>query len=72
MYIMLTETEWRQRELNKKIEKLNTGYYNTYYYMRSGLEQSSSDDNIIVFVKHLSDRDKKNCCNISGLVCDLI
>lgn len=62
MYIMLTETEWRQQELNKKIEKLNTGYYNTYYY----------DDNIIVFVKHLSDRDKKNCCNISGLVCDLI
>lgn len=62
MYIMLTETEWRQRELNKKIEKLNSGYYNTYYY----------DDNVIVFVKHLSDRDKKNCCNISGLVCDLI
>ena len=59
---MLTETEWRQRELDKKIEKLNTGYYNTYYY----------DNNVIVFVKHLRDRDKKNCCNISGLVCDLI
>ena len=59
---MLTETEWRQQELNKKIDKLNKGYYNTYYY----------DDNVIVFVKHLSNRDKKNCCNISGLVCDLI
>ena len=55
---MLTETEWRQRELNKKIEKLNSGYYNTYYY----------DNNVIVFVKG----DKKNCCNISGLICDLI
>ena len=57
---MLTETEWRQRELNKKIDKLNKGYYNTYYY----------DDNVIVFVKHLSNRDKKNCCNIVGLNLD--
>ena len=55
---MLTETEWRQRELDKKIEKLKLGYYNSYYY----------EDNIIVFVKE----DKINCCNVSGLVCDLI
>lgn len=60
---MLTEDEWRQRELNKKIDKLNKGYYNTYYF-------EPRDKNIIVFVKNMQNRDKKNCCNIVGLNLD--
>lgn len=60
---MITEDEYRQRELNKKIEKLKNGYYNTYYF-------EPRDKNIIVFVKNMKTRDKKNCCNIVGLNLD--
>ncbi len=57
--MVLTELEWRQRKLNKMIIRYNNGYYNNYYF--------EGDDYIIVFVKQLKSRTKKNCFNISGL-----
>jgi len=56
-----SETEYRQKELNKKIKRFNEGFYHSYYYQ----------DNVIVFVKYFKSKDLKHCCNISGLIVDI-
>ena len=42
--MVLSETEWRQKELNKKIQKYKDGFYNDYYF--------EGENYLIVFVKH--------------------
>jgi len=60
IYIMvITDLEYRQRKLDNLITKYNNGYYDGYYFQ--------GDDYLIVFVKQLKSRTKKNCFNISGL-----
>ena len=59
----LTETQWRQRELSKKINKYIDGYYSDYYMDDGG--------RIIVFVKKMKCSIKKNCCCLAGLDCVL-
>ena len=54
----ISETEWRQRQLDKMVEKYHNDKYDRYYF---------DGENIIVFVKELKTRTKKNCCNIVGL-----
>jgi hypothetical protein len=57
----MSETKYRQDELNKKIEKFHQGFYHSYYYQ----------DNVIVFVKYFKTTERKHCCNIEGLVVDI-
>ena len=54
----LTENEYREKKLNKMVDRYNNGMYDRYYF---------HGNDIIVFVKELKTRTKKNCCNISGL-----
>jgi len=61
MFSEETETEYRQKELNKKIKLFYEGYYHSYYYQ----------DNVIVFVQDFEHQQIKHCCNISGLVVDI-
>lgn len=58
-----TEIEWRQKKLNGMIKKYLDGYYTDYYMYLDGL--------IIVFVKELKTKIKKNCCSLQGLECSL-
>ena len=53
-----TETEWRQKRLDAMIKKYYDGKYDKYYF---------DGDNLIVFVKELKTRTKKNCFNLQGL-----
>ena len=57
----MSETKYRQDELNKKIKKFHQGFYHSYYYQ----------DNVIVFVKYFKTTERKHCCNIEGLVVDI-
>lgn len=54
----ITETEWRQRNLDRMVDKYHNDKYDKYYF---------DGNDIIVFVKELKTRTKKNCCNINGL-----
>jgi len=56
--MVVTETEYRQKKLDVMVDKYHNGKYDRYYF---------DGDDIIVFVKELKTRTKKNCCNISGL-----
>lgn len=56
--MVVTETQYRQRQLDKMVEKYHNDKYDRYYF---------DGENIIVFVKELKTRTKKNCCNIDGL-----
>ena len=57
----LAETQYRQRELSKKINKYIDGWYTDYYMDDEG--------RIIVFVKKMKSGTKKNCCCLVGLEC---
>ena len=59
----LTELQYRQRQLSKKINKYIDGYYSDYYMDDGG--------RIIVFVKKMKTKTKKNCCCLVGLDCIL-
>jgi len=56
--MVVTETQYRQRKLDMLVDKYHNDKYDRYYF---------DGENIIVFVKHLKARDRKNCCNIRGL-----
>ena len=56
--MVITETEYRQKKLNIMIDKYYKGKYDRYYF---------DGNDIIVFVKELKHRTKKNCANIDGL-----
>jgi len=56
--MVVTENEYRQKKLDIMVDKYHNGKYDRYYF---------AERNIIVFVKELKTRTKKNCCNISGL-----
>jgi len=60
--MVVSENEYRQKKLDVMINRYNNGFYHRYYF---------AERNIIVFVKELKTRTKKNCCNISGLVLNL-
>lgn len=53
-----TETEWRQKRLDIMVKKYHDGKYDSYYF---------DGDNLIVFVKRLKTRTRKNCFNLQGL-----
>ncbi len=54
----LSETQWRQKQLDRMVDKYHNDKYDRYYF---------EGNDLIVFVKELKTRTKKNCCNISGL-----
>lgn len=54
----LSETQYRQRNLDRMVDKYHNDKYDRYYF---------DGNDIIVFVKELKTRTKKNCCNIKGL-----
>ena len=56
--MVLTETQYRQRNLDKMVEKYHEGKYDRYFF---------DGNDIIVFEKQLKTRKKQNCCNIDGL-----
>jgi hypothetical protein len=56
--MVVSETEYRQRKLDAMVKKYHDGKYDKYYF---------EGDNLIVFVKHLKTRDRKNCFNLQGL-----
>jgi len=59
IYIMVvSENEYRQKKLDIMIDKYYKGKYDRYYF---------EGNDIIVFVKELKTRTKKNCANIDGL-----
>jgi len=60
--MVVTETEYRQKKLDVMVDKYHNGKYDRYYF---------DGDDIIVFVKELKTRTKKNCANIDGLVLKL-
>jgi|TARA_R110002096_G_C14614254_1_gene723681 ribosomal protein S6 len=62
--MVLSETEWRQKELNKKIKKYKDGFYNDYYF--------EGENYLIVFVKHFKTSQRKYCTNIVGLDVELL
>jgi len=56
--MVLSETEWRQKQLDRMVDKYHNDKYDKYYF---------DGNDIIVFVKYLKTRTKKNCFNIDGL-----
>ena len=60
--MVVTDTEYRQKQLNKMVQKYHNDKYDRYYF---------DGENIIVFVKELKTRTKKNCVNIDGLELNL-
>jgi len=56
--MVISETEWRQRKLDRMVDKYHNDKYDRYYF---------DGENIIVFEKRLKTRTKKNCCNIRDL-----
>jgi len=60
--MVVSETEYRQKKLDKMVDKYHNGKYDKYYF---------DGNDIIVFVKELKTRTKKNCANIDGLVLKL-
>jgi len=60
--MVVSETEYRQKKLDRMVDKYHNGKYDRYYF---------DCDDIIVFVKELKTRTKKNCANIDGLVLKL-
>ncbi len=56
----ITETQYRQRELDKKIKRYIEGWYDDYYTDEVG--------SLVVFVKDYKYQSVKNCVNIDGLV----
>jgi len=60
--MVVTETQYRQKKLDRMVDRYNNGMYDRYFF---------NGNDIIVFVKELKTRTKKNCCNISGLELNL-
>ena len=58
-----TESEWRQKKLDKMIAKYLKGGFTDYYM--------DLDGHVIVFVTELKTKIKKNCCSLQGLECSL-
>jgi len=59
----ITETQYRQRELDLKIKRYIEGWYDDYYTDEVG--------SLVVFVKNYKHHSVKNCVNIDGLVFEL-
>ena len=57
--MVITETQYRQRELDKKIKRYIEGWYDDYYTDEVG--------SLVVFVKDYKYHSVKNCVNIDGL-----
>jgi len=57
---MLTELQYRQRELDKKIQRYIDGWYDEYY--------TDCEGKVIVFVKDYKHHVNKNCVNVDGLI----
>ena len=60
--MVISEDEYRQRKLDAMVDKYHEGGYDRYYF---------DGNDIIVFVKELKTRTKKNCVNIDGLELNL-
>jgi hypothetical protein len=60
--MVVSELQYRQKKLDVMFDKYHNGKYDRYYF---------DGNNIIVFVKELKTRTKKNCANIDGLVLKL-
>ena len=54
----VTELQYRQKKLDRMVHMYNNGMYDRYFF---------NGNDIIVFVKELKTRTKRNCCNIDGL-----
>lgn len=58
IYMVVSETEYRQRKLDDMVKKYHEGKYDRYFF---------DGENIIVFEKRLKTRIKQNCFNIKDL-----
>tara|TARA_R100000541_G_scaffold42871_1_gene50122 strand:+ start:448 stop:648 length:201 start_codon:yes stop_codon:yes gene_type:complete len=56
----VSETQYRQEKLDKKIKRFIDGWYNNYYTDTAG--------SLVVFVKDYKNHSTKHCVNIDGLV----
>jgi hypothetical protein len=57
--MVITETQYRQRNLDKMIQRYNDGYYTSY--------EVGDDADIVVF----RGPKRTNCINIRGLIWDI-